>query len=76
MTREEAKAYDPSNPNDHRKLVGLECWIELEKKGDYHEVCGYRSLDEGQPPPPKIDRSSEVPTAQEAKSAAADDIPF
>lgn len=74
MSREEAATYNPDNPNDHRKLVGLECFVELVKKGDYHEVAGWRSLAEGEPPPPKIDRSGEMPTAQESNRAS--DIPF
>lgn len=61
MSKEDAATYEPTNPNDHRKLVGLECWIELAKKGEYHEVVGWRSLADGEPPPPKIDRSSEMP---------------
>lgn len=78
MTRTEAASYEPTNPNDHRKLVGLECWVELVKKGEYHEVVGWRSLTEGEAPPPKIDRSAEMTTAQEANDAEADadDCPF
>lgn len=73
MTRDEAASYDPLNPNHHRKLHGLECWIEMVKDGDYHKVDGFRSLGEGEPPPSRIDRSDEMPAVQEAKR---DDIPF
>lgn len=76
MTKEERKSYDPHNQNEHRKLNGMECWIELEKDGKYHRVVGFRSLKDGQPPPPRIDRSSEVPTAAEANTSRGDDIPF
>lgn len=72
MTRDDAARYEPMKQNEHKKLVGMECWIEQEKKGKYHEVVGHRSLAEGQPPPPKIDRSSIDPTTE----AKADDIPF
>lgn len=72
MTKEEARNYDPHNSNAHRAMVGLECWVEMVKKGDYHEVNDFRSLGEGEPPPPKIDRSGETPAAE----ARNDNVPF
>lgn len=81
MTREEAANYDPLNPNHHRKLHGLECWVEMVKDGEYHKVDGFRSLGEGEPPPPKIDRSGEMPNASGwergvTETKRDDDIPF
>ena len=81
MSRKDASAYNPEQPNSHSIMVGKGLRVRVAKVGDYNEVVEYAPEDGSampeasstpEPPPPPPNET----TTQGADPASGDDIPF